>query len=743
MTLELKEPLSLLLLVALQGTVILALAAVATLLLRRAAAALRHLVWGLAVFGLLAAPVLSALLPRWEVPLASLKRSAAAELVPEIYLQKTPAADAANASRTPGEREPGAPTVGSSLAAAGGGHGVFYQVGGLLLVLGALAVGLRIGAGWLGVRRLLRAAPEVRDPQWLTLLHDAQRELGVRRRVRLLRSQRSGTPLCAGTLHPAIVLPRQAHSWSAARRRLVLLHELAHIRRYDCLTQLVAQAACALHWFNPLVWLAASRMQSERELACDDLVLGAGTLPSTYAADLLELARGLAPAPARLAAASVAMVGRGRLAHRLTALLDGRRSHRPVSRRALGAAVVVAAALIIPLTCLRAGGAAAAAQQLQGRAEAALKGLVRSYLESAKLLPVPPSGSAPTIELTIHPAVQATVEGELDALLADPKLRADGATALVLDPGSGEILALGSRGVVPAAEAEKEYNPGRLAVQTAYEPGSTMKIFSVAAALERRTIGVADVFDCESGSWQTAQGVLHDAAPHGRLTVGEILAVSSNIGAQKIYRTLGKEQLEAALARFHFGEPPAVQLPAASPGALPTAGRWSEAQAAAIASGQGLRTSPLQTAAAFAALANHGLYNAPTLVRRVTAPGGALVWQHQPSRERVISAATAETVLRLLEQVVHSERGTGQAAQVPGYLVTGKTGTAKLVDGDARSARYYGSFVGALPARTPRLLVLVGVTTAQSGYTGGTVAAPAFRRIAERAAAELAIPPAP
>ncbi|HRI53340.1 MAG TPA: M56 family metallopeptidase, partial [Pseudomonadota bacterium] len=129
----------------------------------------------------------------------------------------------------------------------GGGHEVFYQVGGLLLVLGALVVGLRIGAGWLGVRRLLRAAPKVRDPQWLTLLHDAQRELGVRRPVRLLRSHRSGTPLCAGTLHPAIVLPRQAQSWSAERRRLVLLHELAHIRRYDCLTQLVAQAACALH----------------------------------------------------------------------------------------------------------------------------------------------------------------------------------------------------------------------------------------------------------------------------------------------------------------------------------------------------------------------------------------------------------------------------------------------------------------------------------------------------------------
>ena len=115
MNLELKEPLSLLLLVALQGTVILALAAVATLLLRRAAAALRHLVWGLAVFGLLAAPVLSALLPRWEVPLASLQRSAATELVPEIYLQKPPTADTANAARAAVGREPGAPVVGSSL----------------------------------------------------------------------------------------------------------------------------------------------------------------------------------------------------------------------------------------------------------------------------------------------------------------------------------------------------------------------------------------------------------------------------------------------------------------------------------------------------------------------------------------------------------------------------------------------------------------------------------------------------
>lgn len=132
-------------------------------------------------------------------------------------------------------------------------------------------------------------------------------------------------------------------------------------------------------------------------------------------------------------------------------------------------------------------------------------------------------------------------------------------------------------------------------------------------------------------------------------------------------------------------------------------------------------------AAAFAAIASGGTYHAPTLVQRVVGPGGALLWQHRPSGERVVSPQTARTVLRLLEDVVQGERGTGKAARIPGYLVAGKTGTAQN----------YASFVGAVPARDPRVVILVGADGPQGGATGGEVAAPAFRRIGERVLARL------
>jgi beta-lactamase regulating signal transducer with metallopeptidase domain/beta-lactamase class D len=612
------------------------------------------------------------------------------------------------------------------------------------LLLGVVVGLARILAGWLAVRRLRARAQAVTEDGWTRLVAQLAAQLGLQRRIRLLRTQRHHTPLCLGIVRPAIVLPADAEAWPLARRRAILLHELAHIRRWDCLMQLLSQLACALHFFNPLAWWAAHRLRVERELACDDLVLHAGTRPSEYAGHLLAMAHsGGLP---RLSAASLAMVGRGKLERRIAALLDARRSHRPLTRGGALAALLVAMALLLPLSTLRAQRGvgplpAAMASSLGtppssgvGAAPPALVAAVRSYLRDSQQLREDPAQAPSQIELTIDPAIQTIVEDELAALVK--KWQATGATAVVLAPGSGQILALASR------QAGTD-GPGRdLAVQTAFEPGSTMKIFTVATALELHTIRAADSFDCENGSWQTGHGTLRDASPHGQLDVGQILAVSSNIGAQKIYRTFGAQKLERSLARFHFGERPAVQLPAATAGVLPLGGHYTEEQAASIASGQGLRTSPLQTAAAFAAIANDGVYNPPTLARRVVAPTGAVLWQAPASSgERVVSAATAREVLRLLEGVVQGPAGTGTGARVPGYVVAGKTGTANQSSPDGAYAdHYYGSFVGAIPARRPAVVILVGVDGPRGEYTGGTVAAPSFARIAARVMSHLNVP---
>jgi cell division protein FtsI (penicillin-binding protein 3) len=444
----------------------------------------------------------------------------------------------------------------------------------------------------------------------------------------------------------------------------------------------------------------------------------------------------------------VAMVGRGPLEHRITALLDLKRSHHPLTPKSSLIAGLLALLLLVPVASLR---AQTALGPLPAAMVSGLAAIPATAAPPALLPPVlrylaqnPPGKSAPgqtpQVELTIDSKLQQVVESELDSLIT--KWQATGATAVILSPTNGEILALASRTTRAADQSpQPELTADReLAVHAAYEPGSTMKVFTVATAIELHTITPQQVFDCENGSWQTGHGVLHDASAHRMLDVGQILAVSSNIGAQKIYRTFGREEFGRALGRFHFGERPPVQLLKASPGALPPVGRWSEEQAAGIASGQGLSASPLQVAAAFAALANRGVYKAPTLIRRVASPTGAVLWQPATSGEQVVSAATASTVLHLLEGVVQGPLGTGQGARVPGYLVAGKTGTAKQAAATGAYAdHYYGSFVGAIPAQKPAVVILVGVDGPRGEYTGGTVAAPAFARIAQQAMTHLAV----
>ena len=350
-----------------------------------------------------------------------------------------------------------------------------------------------------------------------------------------------------------------------------------------------------------------------------------------------------------------------------------------------------------------------------------------------------------TVVSTVDSAIQAMAEAEIDELVRN--WHPVGASIIVLDPATGEVLAMTNRPTFdpnhPVAATAQTVN---LAVQHAYEPGSTLKAITVAAALEQGTIRADETFFCEEGRWQyTPRHAIRDTKRSGWLDVTEILAVSSNICTTKIYETLGKQALYRWIRRFHFGERPPIELPAVSEGLVADWRKWSDIQAANVSFGQGMSASPLQVAAAFAALANGGLYRAPTLVAEVRNADGELVWSRirdGAPAEALVRRATADTVLEMLTAVVETKKGTGKNARIEGYRVAGKTSTAQKAnpEGGYFEDQYYASFVGAVPAEDPRLVILVSVDNPEGGHYGNEVAAPAFARLGARVLAYLGVP---
>jgi beta-lactamase regulating signal transducer with metallopeptidase domain len=341
-----------------KATAVLLLAAGASVLLRRSTAALRHLVWALACGGVLALPLASALLPNWRVaawPKLDVPVAFDAEQVAGAPLDQ-PVAERAAVRATPtvpDVRQPN-PTPAATVDPAA----VRFQLtpdwtalvfpiwlSGVVVVLLLVAVGI-VRIAWLD-----RVTQPAQDESWFLLVEELSRELGLTRHVRVLQVQAPAMPMTWGIRRPAILLPAEADEWPDERRRDVLLHELAHVKRHDFLVQLIARVACAVYWFHPLVWLAATRLREERERACDDHVLRAGATPSAYATHLLEIARGLRAAPAT-SLASVAMAGPAQLATRLIDVLDARRCRDTLSPRSALPAWIGAIALVVPLAAL-------------------------------------------------------------------------------------------------------------------------------------------------------------------------------------------------------------------------------------------------------------------------------------------------------------------------------------------------------------------------------------------------------
>lgn len=351
---------------ALKGTLVLAAAGLAALMLRRASASARHLAWAIGFGGLLALPVLGLALPAWRLPILPAEPVPAAFAVTTEPVRETRTADAAQpiihpASRTASATQ-GVGSTESAAPAAAPGNGRLDALRGLALVawmVGAALALLRLAVSLTRVRREARTARRLTAGPAAELRDRLVWRMGIDRPVTLLEGAAGCMPLTWGIVRPRILLPTGTEAWPADRLEAVLTHELAHVRRRDCAWQLVAEAACALHWFNPLAWAAARRMRLESEHACDDQVLMAGSAGADYAGHLLDVARTLRP-PRAAVLAAVPMARPSQLRTRMLAVLSAERARGPVPMRLaapalLGAGVLLA--LIAALTPSRAGAA--------------------------------------------------------------------------------------------------------------------------------------------------------------------------------------------------------------------------------------------------------------------------------------------------------------------------------------------------------------------------------------------------
>jgi cell division protein FtsI (penicillin-binding protein 3) len=352
------------------------------------------------------------------------------------------------------------------------------------------------------------------------------------------------------------------------------------------------------------------------------------------------------------------------------------------------------------------------------------------------------------IELTIDAAIQDATERELAAGVA--AARAAGGAAVVLDPGTGEVLALAN---VPTYDPNRPGTSGDRrwrervrdrALTDPYEPGSTFKAVLAAAAIEEKVVTPNQMIFCENGRYPVGRWTIHDAHPHGWLTFAEVIQYSSNIGASKVGDRLGRERYAQYLHAFGFGERTGIELPGESPGILRPVEAWARIDLATHSFGQGVSVTPLQMAAAFGAIADGGELRRPFIVRRVLGPDDEVLVERRPEvLRRVVSERTAATVTTLLRRVVEEKGGTGSKARLEDFPVAGKTGTAQKVNPKTGgySSKRIGSFIGFVPADAPRAVIAVLIDEPGTSSYGGVVAAPVFRAIAEAVLKRLGVEP--
>ncbi len=346
------------------------------------------------------------------------------------------------------------------------------------------------------------------------------------------------------------------------------------------------------------------------------------------------------------------------------------------------------------------------------------------------------------VTLTIDEVVQYIAEKELEE--AVNKTRAKGGTVIVMEPRTGALLAMA---VSPRFDPNvvRELAPHRWrnrAVTDMYEPGSTMKIFLAAAALEEGVMSPGTLVNGENGRMTVANTVIHDHVGSGWMTFAQVIQRSSNIGAVKTAMAVGDDRLYRYFRAFGFGDRTEIDVPGESAGSVKAPRAWGRRSLASMAIGQEIGVTPIQLITAASAIGNGGWLMKPYLVSDIRDAQGHVVYQATPQvRRRPVSPKTVQTLHRILEGAV--AHGTGRQAAVTGYRVAGKTGTAQKIDPETRAyspTLFVASFVGYVPAEHPRIAVLVLIDEPKTASWGGIVAAPVFRRVVEQVLPYLGIP---
>jgi cell division protein FtsI/penicillin-binding protein 2 len=342
--------------------------------------------------------------------------------------------------------------------------------------------------------------------------------------------------------------------------------------------------------------------------------------------------------------------------------------------------------------------------------------------------------------------IDAALQYKAEALLAEAvrKTGARGASAVVLDPETGEMLALAN---VPAFDPNERLkmtdDPVRhnRAISFPYEPGSIFKLVTYAAAFEEGLVEPDEMIDCGGGEIAIGKRVIHDEHSYGVISIADAFAKSSNVGAIRIAQRLGAERFYDYIGRFGFGSKTGIELPGESRGIVNPLPSWRPDSIGSVAIGQEISVTLLQAASAMSVVAHRGIWTKPHLVKRLIAQDGRVLSELTPETRRVISEDTAEKMRGLLMRVV--THGTGRhGIQLAGYTSAGKTGTAQKIDEKTkRYSKYIASFAGFVPARDPRFVIVVMIDEPVGQHYGGIIVAPVFNQIAEAALGDYAVPP--
>jgi len=364
----------------------------------------------------------------------------------------------------------------------------------------------------------------------------------------------------------------------------------------------------------------------------------------------------------------------------------------------------------------------------------------RIFSEGIEEIQIPPGAD---IHLTLDTSIQYLAENHLEA--AVKKYRAKAGTAVVVEPFTGEVLAIANHPFFNPNDYSRQTKLQwrNRAVTDSYEPGSTFKTILAAAALEEGVVGKEDLFYCEYGKYAFAGRTIHDTHEYGCLPFYKIIQYSSIIGVTKVAEKLKEERFHNYIKSFGFGRLSGIDLPGEAAGVVRPSSQWYPIDLATHAFGQGIAVTPIQLAMAYAAVANGGMLMRPFIVKKIVGPDGQVLLKKEPHVvRRVISEKTAHLLTSILKGVV-LEGGTGTKAALDGFEVAGKTGTAQKVDehGGYAARKRIASFVGFVPAEDPRLVLLVIVDEPEANVYGGVVAAPVFRNIAEASLRRLAVAP--